>query len=335
MNMQKQNAKSELTAGLFVLVGLVLFGLLILKFGDFKHWTRKKYGLVVSFEQAGTLIKNAPVRSGGVEIGRVGQDPFLVKGLTGVKVPLMIYREYYLAEGSEWHIKMDGLMGDAFVDVVPPKQPTGRMIPEESELEGESHGDLSSSASMVADDARVTMQELQKTLSDIRNGLGKLLSEGNLGSVEGALSEMKSATGKINNEVLAAGNLEQVKLTLEELRQTTARLGKAAENAETLLGTAEKSITTKIEPGIEEFSKAMASFRKTADSLGLVSGDIRTSSGVLPALIKDPKLKEDLAALFSNLRRNGVLFYKDDFSKLQQQATTPAQKPERKGIFGR
>ena len=43
--------------------------------------------------------------------------------------------------------------------------------------------------------------------------------------------------------------------------------------------------------------------------------ELRSGDGLLPALMKDPELKDEFKTLITNLRQHGVLFYRDSAGK--------------------
>ena len=70
----KEN-RTELFVGFFLLIGLLLLGFLVLKFGNFGDRFEETYSLTVTFDDGGGLIKGTDVRLGGVKIGRLAEAP--------------------------------------------------------------------------------------------------------------------------------------------------------------------------------------------------------------------------------------------------------------------
>ena len=56
---------------------------------------------------------------------------------------------------------------------------------------------------------------------------------------------------------------------------------------------------------------------------------INNGSGIFRSLIKDEDIKKDDKGFIANLRKNGILFYKDN-TNLED----PVEKPKRRAIFG-
>ena len=70
-----KESRTELFVGFFLLIGLVILGSLVLKFGNFDERFDNTYPLVVTFDDGGGLLKGTDVRLGGVKIGRVADAP--------------------------------------------------------------------------------------------------------------------------------------------------------------------------------------------------------------------------------------------------------------------
>jgi phospholipid/cholesterol/gamma-HCH transport system substrate-binding protein len=335
----KHKPKTELYVGIFVFCGLVLLGGLILKFGDFRYYFRSKYPLTLVLNDAGNLIASAPVRRGGVEIGRVTKDPTLIEGISGVKVPLVIYQEFHISKESDFSLKTDGLIGDMYVEVTPPLAPSGKMFASGEEIRGKETSDISSTAGRVADKSLLVLEDIRASLSDLKVAIGKIstgvLAEENLNNFRDALKKLNQTVDTINNKVLSEANTTSLAESLQSLKDSTQKLSGTLASVDDTIKNADKVITSKLGPALDEFGKAGTSFRKAGEAVGMAANDIRGSNGVVPALIKDAKLRDDFTSLISNLRRNGVLWYKDDAEKekLKQQAN-PANQPKR-GFFSR
>jgi ABC-type transporter Mla subunit MlaD len=79
----------------------------------------------------------------------------------------------------------------------------------------------------------------------------------------------------------------------------------------------------KLDGVIEKADTAMGSAEKAADDLQGAIADARKmlraateGKGLLPAILTNQDLANDLRALISNLRAHGVLFYRDSAAKI-------------------
>ena len=91
----------------------------------------------------------------------------------------------------------------------------------------------------------------------------------------------------------------------------------------------------KLDSVLDKADGAMASAKKDAEDLQNAIADARKvfqsatqGKGLLPTLLTNQELANDLRALISNLRAHGVLFYRDSAAKIDMNAreqTKPAR----------
>ena len=123
--------------------------------------------------------------------------------------------------------------------------------------------------------------------------------------------------------------MQHLKETFEHLNKATAALSESSK---------------KIDGVVEKADGTMASAKKAADKLQLAVGDARKTiqaatrvmneathgNGLLATLLTNQEVANDLRALISNLRRHGVLFYRDSAAKVAPpppQNTPPPRRP--------
>jgi phospholipid/cholesterol/gamma-HCH transport system substrate-binding protein len=98
----------------------------------------------------------------------------------------------------------------------------------------------------------------------------------------------------------------------------------------------------KLDPAIAKADTVMTQRRRSAHRhqkrrRGLFAPSLATSAagdGLLAALINDPELKNEFSDLISNLKRRGVLFYRDTKAKEEDASQAPSP-PTRKPLFNR
>lgn len=144
----RQSIKYEFWVGLFVLLGfaaLVFLGLRVANVQGFS--TEKNYTLYANFDNIGGLKVRAPLKVGGVVVGRVEKIELDPKTYTP-KVSLSINQSFnQIPDSSSLSIKTSGLLGEQYIALN-----IGFMIEGETEYlkEGESFADTNSA--MVLED---------------------------------------------------------------------------------------------------------------------------------------------------------------------------------------
>ena len=115
----KQRRVVETFVGLFML--LAIAGLIFLAFkvsGLTESNFDKGYSITASFENIGSLKVRAPVKIGGVAIGKI-QSIVLNNTTYQADVTMLIYNQYKIPEDSTANIYTEGLLGSNYLIFAP------------------------------------------------------------------------------------------------------------------------------------------------------------------------------------------------------------------------
>jgi phospholipid/cholesterol/gamma-HCH transport system substrate-binding protein len=316
--MEEKTDRTEFYVGLFVFFGLVMLGTLILAFGGIGKLFRNTYEISVKFENVQALREGAPVVRGGLSIGYVSDMPTLV-GFDQVEVPLSIYEEYKIPAGAQFKIDTAGLMGDTYVAVLPP------------EIRGEDDGDVEPGAALsgststgfgeLSDETIVVLRKIQKGLDDLNHSLAKvdddILSSDNIENIKTSIASLNSTAIKVQERYINDANAENINETLTSLKTTVQNLSEIVDSIPALINETTdtvKSIGPSIEAFTSEATQTAESFQSLAKSLEELSIEFRESEGAVPMLLHDQQVREDLKAIIFNLRKHGLLWYKDSYT---------------------
>jgi methyl-accepting chemotaxis protein len=157
-------------------------------------------------------------------------------------------------------------------------------------------------------------------------GIGDLAGEGSqlLEDVRKAVNNINVLVTKLNTEVLNEATVASVGQTVKNLETTTGEFSTASKRIDVMmdeaavavkqatdaLGKVSKTVDKSTDT-LEAARQAAVSFDKTmAEVRGLVR-EIREGKGALGTLISDQSVAENLRALVANMRRHGILWYKD------------------------
>jgi len=108
--------RSEIVAGLFVILGLAGLGYLSISIGGLRVLPREAYRVKARFSNVGDLKGRAPVKIAGVTIGRV-ESIHLTEFVA--EVELGINQAVRLPKDTIASISTAGLLGDAYVALSP------------------------------------------------------------------------------------------------------------------------------------------------------------------------------------------------------------------------
>lgn len=289
----------EFKVGAFVFVGLAMLAALVVQFGRVGEGFKTYYGLTVQFPDASGLLKGSDVLLSGAKIGRVSGGPRLMRVGQGVEVPLRIYDYVKVPTGSKFIVGSSGLLGDRFVKVEMPQ--------------GEPKSYLGKDATVAG--AR-------------ESGLDDLTREGGflVGDMRTAVQNVNGTFTRLNEQALSPANIENLKASIDNLSRATGAL---AESSKKVDGVVEQTSATmgSAKKAADDVQLAIADARKTIAAATQVIQQATTGKGLLPALLSNQELANDLHALVSNLRAHGILFYKDSAAKTEMR---PANPPPRK-----
>jgi phospholipid/cholesterol/gamma-HCH transport system substrate-binding protein len=110
--------KIEIYVGLFVLVGLVSIGYLIIVIGDFTCFSKNQYLLHGYFASASGLKQGATVEIAGVEIGTVSKISIDRERLLA-KVVFRINSDMEISDDSIASVKTAGIIGQKYITISP------------------------------------------------------------------------------------------------------------------------------------------------------------------------------------------------------------------------
>ena len=352
--MEERDPKTELLVGLFLFVGLLLLGGLILQFGSLREYFKDTYEITVPFPDATGIKEGTPVILGGSRIGKVSRMPKLNEQFNGVIIALEIYHDKKIPQDAKFGIGTAGLIGDAYVEIRPSgRQPASYIepgtviLPDQVSTGGglsamqETANQVGRKVDVVLDDVRAATNELKSALQRVNQGA---LSDKVLESFQRSMAHLESTMKDVDEGVLADSNKTNLSQAISDLKDATASFKRMAMSVE---GEVKKvgGIMDKLEPAVTKFDKAATSadealqaFKQSGDNLSVFTRDMAKGDGLMKALLLDKELRDDFKQLISNLKRNGVLFYKDDAQKNDSQDSArkaqDQQQPTRKPVFG-
>lgn len=288
----------ELKVGLFVFVGLAMVGALVVQFGrvgeGFKHY----YALTIEFPDASGLLKGSDVLLAGAKIGHVAGGPRLAKNGHGVEVPVRIFDYVKIPTGSRFTVGASGLLGDRFVTVtMPPGEPTSYFSPNAKIAGTRETGldDLTKQGSELVGDLRTTVQNINTTVT------------------------------RLNEQAFSSTNMDNLKATMEHLNEATTSFAETSKKLDSVVDKADATMAS-AKSAADNVQVAVLDARKMFAAVTSVMSEATHGKGLLPTLLTNQELANDLHALVSNLRAHGVLFYRDSTAKAPAAREQPAHK---------
>lgn len=309
--------RNELAVGVFLFIGMVLLGGLIIQFGRFEHYFSGQYKITVVFGDASGLIKGSDVRMGGARIGRVAQLPALTEAVQ-VEVELAINKDTHIPVGSTFQIESATLLGDKLVVVIPPERMTGAFIEPGSRHRGTAPtgiGELQSQAAVLSRDVGRILSEVETTVKKVDLAVD---------DIRAASMQLNESLAKVNRSVLAEDNLAHFDTTMSNLadittewKQSSVKLSPTLDEARAAIA-AIKSAADKtdaavaeLKPALQGVPAAVGNISTAARKAGNAIDRMEHGKGLLGTVTHDGDVSTDAKVFISNLRRYGILGYRN------------------------
>jgi phospholipid/cholesterol/gamma-HCH transport system substrate-binding protein len=312
-------------------VGLLLLGGLILKFGSIRELWRTKYEITVPFPDATGIKAGTPIVLGGSRIGKVARAPQLNSQFNGVIVPLEIQSDKRIPSDAKFTISTAGLLGDSYIDIRATDKPSDSYIEPGTALTSASvvaTGGISAlqdTANQIGKKADGVLDDLRGAAKEIKEGMTRVntgaLDDKTMEAFRSSMVHLKASMENVDTKILGEENQKNLSAAITELKDAATGFKSAAASVDT---TAKRlgGVMDKLEPALEKVDKAMTSadaalqsFKQSGDNLAIFTKDMAKGDGLMKALLLDKELREDFKDLISNLKRNGVLFYRDSAAK--------------------
>lgn len=292
----KRGMATQLRVGVFVLIALAVFLGLIYMLGARARLFEAKYTLYSDFTEVGGLMEGATVRLAGVQIGRV--TAVRLPGQPGgkVRVEMRIASQYAdrIRKNSVARIETQGLLGDKILEISvglasEPAVPPGAVLVsrEPTDL---SHV-IGQSSEVVANVTALT-QSLRETAETLNQSKVVQDFAATVVTARRVTEQIESGRGLLHALVYE----EPAALRrLDRLLISTQAILDRAERGEGALGV----LTSR------ESTEAARRFVRAMDRFGQAMDQKSGESGLVPALLFDPKYKslaDDLRVLAKNFR---------------------------------
>lgn len=329
--MPAREKRHETKAGLFVLIGLLLLGVLVVQFGRFGDRFTDHYPLFIEFPDTAGIIKGSDVRLRGAKVGRVATVPELATGggSSTVKMEMSIRDDVQIPKESTFQIGSAGLLGDKFIEITPPEKENGEFFEPGDSIMGAGAGgfdaiksdaaSIAKDASQMIKDAKETFVKIDKALDEI-TAVGKnlnitmekvnskFLSDDNLDHLSNAMANFDAASKDISEAS------KELKPTIDDAKKAIASLNKAADSADTLFVDARKEVKN-IEPALRDLPKAVRSISRAAGKAEETMAALQNKNGLVGAMAYDKETGSNAKDFVRNLKRYGILRYRDDSTK--------------------
>lgn len=329
--MEERDKKTELLVGLFLFVGMLLLGTLILQFGSVREVLKTTYEITAPFPDANGVKEGTPVMLGGSKIGKVPRLPKLNAQFNGVIISMEIYQDKKIPKDAKFAIGTAGLLGDSFIEIRPSGKNTesyiepGTVLTSENVVTASGLNALSDTATKVGEKADLVMDDMRGALKEVKDAMAKVnndaLGEKTIKDFRDAIDHLNGSMARVHTEVLGDDNTKNLKQAISDIKDGSGSFKAAAKNLEDttqrLDGMIEKlnPAIAKVDKVVADADSALKSFKTVGDNLAFGTKGVKSGDGLFKALFTDDKMKGEFRDFISNIKRHGILFYKDNAEK--------------------
>ena len=257
--------KKEFLVGLFLFLGLIVFGILVFVIKDIK--LEKGYRLNIYFDDVGNLMERAWVRMRGVKIGKV--EKIEIEN-NKAKVVVWIDDKVKLYKTAKAKISSTGVLGVKYIEIVQ-GEPLDEFLKD---------GDnVYNTESIVSIDDAISegINSLRK-FGDMLSGLTKGRDLG--GKIDSIMSNLEGITEKINNSI-----------DEEQLRQTIRNVQTAGENLSEFLNDTRN-----------EVKSAVLTLKDVSEKLNQVVENVKSTQTIAGQIISDKESGKKVADTISSFK---------------------------------
>jgi phospholipid/cholesterol/gamma-HCH transport system substrate-binding protein len=322
----------EIKVGAFLLAAIGGCLALLYLMGELSF--SKATALAVEFSHTGNVVKGAPVKLGGVPVGRVERIILTPEQRDEFGVPMPVRMELSVDAPSLAALRKDaavtvattGPLGEAYLELYPgvSKLP----LPSDKPLRGVDAPRLDLVAGRLSsflESASKVLEEDPRALSTLVHGVAGLSS-----TLDGVLTENRTDIHTLATELaLAAKDLrslsqtaranlepggkgarliddaaESAKIMRQTLPGLTQEAGKAVGGLAALSGGFTQEDGAKLRVAIDKYSAAGEKLERLADRGDRVLSRLEAGEGTAGKVLKDPQLYDDLKELVKDLRKS-------------------------------
>ncbi len=230
---------SEIKVGAFTLCGVAVLAGMITFMGAFSLG-RDGYELHINYPQVSGLMPGNMVRYAGVQVGSVRE---IKVSPQGVEVLTDIDDNIKIPQGATFSIGADGILGEKFVNVVPPAQLGQAYIAAGSQIEGVAGGSM--------EDFFASSGDLMIKIENIADAFNNVFGDPEVqASMRSGLKDLSGVSKNMNDMTrvlaeVAQTNQQSINLMIQQISELTVRMNNIAMHMESIV----KEVDNKGETG--------------------------------------------------------------------------------------
>jgi phospholipid/cholesterol/gamma-HCH transport system substrate-binding protein len=290
--MAQSDNRKQITVGIFIFIGLVIFILAIFTLGGQRKTFVKSFTLNVVFSDIQGLKTGNNVWYSGVKVGTIKKIQFYGKSEVQVFISVEEEAHKYIHKDATASISSDGLIGNKII-VINGGNPKYPFIEDGDRLQV--------STTLSTDDIMKTFQVNNKNLVDI-TGDFKTLARG--------LVEGKGSAGALLSDEKIANNFRSIVTNLERTTASTDRMARELNQFSKTLNTkggladnllTDTAVFAQLSRSVNELQKTARAASAMTENLSAASAKLTQSDNAAGLLLNDKQTADQVRAIMNNL----------------------------------
>jgi len=277
-SMSSEDKGTQIKVGLFILIGLLTVGMMVIYFGRLGEGFSSYYNVKVEFTNASGLLRGSEILLAGAKVGRIMNEPVILPDMRGVYVDVRILDQVKIPVGSKFSIGSSGLLGDKYIEI---------------SLDG-----AGAEKGFIKAGDVLKGSESSGGIAGMAEGAGALI-----GDLRTTVGNINAVVKKLDSTILSKDELASISATMKNLETATGRIADASKQFDTTMASG-KATMDSAKKAADELQQTLTAIRKLVDQA-------KSGSGVLGTLISNREMANNLRSLVLNLRKHGILWYKD------------------------
>lgn len=276
--MSSEDKGTQIKVGLFILIGLLTVGMMVVYFGRLGEGFSSYYNVKVEFTNASGLLRGSEILLAGAKVGRITNEPVILPDMRGVYVDVRILDQVKIPVGSTFSIGSSGLLGDKYIEIA-------------LDGAGAEKGFIKAGDVLQGSDGNGGVAGMAKGAGDL------------IGDLRTTVGNINAVVKKLDSTILSKDELASISATMKNLETATGRIADASKQLDTTMASG-KATMDSAKKAADELQQTLSAIQKLVDQA-------KSGSGVLGTLISNREMASNLRSLVLNLRKHGILWYKD------------------------
>ena len=277
------NISTEAKVGSISVIALMLLAYMIVSLGNFSFGD-KGYQIQAVFAQVNGLKQGNALRYAGVDVGLIKDISVLPDGVTitflvnpGVKIPV----------GSTFRIGSDGIMGEKHVNISPPQQSTGFLLPNDI-VRGE---DVQGLDQLIASSDKVLTE-----VHDLVKSLNQIFGDDQVkGAMKDTILNAKELTNNLN--IMSAALARMAQNNEGNINEIVRNMNNMMATLNNVAGRVDRMMAS-----VDNNGQTAQDLRETIQNIKSTSARIEKMAAAFEGVVTDPQTANDIKAILKNAR---------------------------------